>query len=187
MSCSLAKDCPLHTFGPIYCIGSKFTCMSAQPGVSFIRIYSWSVDHEKHSVKCYEGKKTLHYTLPKERAPPFFERLVRWVLCPWALLCETIVHVVPKKVSIYSNGSGKMKSGGVVRSTCKEGRRSLCFSLFLTSPPVLSKLERETRYWPMVYADTLTFTLAQVLSITGLKGQRSYDSHSKSLAYISGS
>ena len=42
-------------------------------------------------------------------------------------------------------------------------------------PPVLSKLERETHYWPMVYADTLTFTLAQVLSITGLKGQRSYD------------
>ena len=69
-----------------------------------------------------------------------------------------------------------MKSGGVVRSTCKEERRSLCFSLFLPFPPVLSKLERETRYWPMVYADTLTFTLAQVLSITGLKGQRSYDS-----------
>ena len=122
MSCSLAKDCPLCTFGPIYCIGSKFTCMSAQPGASFIRIHSWSVDHEKHSVMCCEGKKTLHYTLPnetlKEPLPPS---------APWALLCETTV--VPKKVSIYSNWSGKMKSGEVVRSTCKEGRRSLCFYL----------------------------------------------------------
>ena len=83
--------------------------------------------------------------------------------------------------------SGKMKSGGVVRSTCKEGRRSLCFLFLSHLPPVLSKLERETRYWPMVYADTLTFTLAQVLSTTGLKRQRSYDSHSKSFVYISGS
>ena len=51
------------------------------------------------------------------------------------------------------------------------------FSSYLATLPVLSKLERETRYWPMVYADTLTFTLAQVLILAGLKGQRSHDSH----------
>ena len=141
-----------------------------------------------HSVKHHAHLRVRKLCITLKGAPtPFFERLVRWVLCPWVLLCET---TLVKMVSISSNGSGKMKSGGVVRSTCKGGRKSLCFSLFLTPPPVLSKLERETRYWPMVYADTLTFTLAQVLSIVGLKGQRSYDSHSKLFdvsVYISGS
>ena len=30
----LTKECPPPTFGPISCIGSKFTRMSAHPGVS---------------------------------------------------------------------------------------------------------------------------------------------------------
>ena len=50
----LAKEHPTPTFGPIFCIRSKFTWMSTHPGVSFmwlIKAHLWSV--EKHSVKRY--------------------------------------------------------------------------------------------------------------------------------------
>ena len=32
----LTKECPPPTFGPIFCIGSKFTWMRAHPGASFV-------------------------------------------------------------------------------------------------------------------------------------------------------
>ena len=54
MGASMNKEWPPPTFGPISCIGSKFTRMSAHLGVSFawlIRAHSWSV--EKHSIKRY--------------------------------------------------------------------------------------------------------------------------------------
>ena len=31
-----SKECPPPNFGPIFCIGSKFTQMSTHPGVTFV-------------------------------------------------------------------------------------------------------------------------------------------------------
>ena len=44
------KQHPPPNFGPISCIGSKFTRMSAHPGASFVSAF---VEFEKHSLKCY--------------------------------------------------------------------------------------------------------------------------------------
>ena len=50
---SLVKERPPPTFGPISCIGSKFTQMSAHPGVSF----AWSLRSTASSALRISGKK----------------------------------------------------------------------------------------------------------------------------------
>ena len=64
----LANERPSPTFGSIFCIGSKFTRMSAHPGASFawlIRVYLWSVENTVSSAMYIWGRKTPRYALPK--------------------------------------------------------------------------------------------------------------------------
>ena len=57
--CSLTKERPPPTFGPISCIGPEITRMSTYPGESFawreLRVAKRSalVEFEKHNLKCY--------------------------------------------------------------------------------------------------------------------------------------
>ena len=72
MYCSLMKECPPSkkrphpTFGPISCIGSKFTQMSAYPWASFAWLmewYSWSLRSTATSAMHICSNKKLHWRL----------------------------------------------------------------------------------------------------------------------------